>query len=270
MPEFNRILITGSAGSLGAHLRSGLPHLANQLRLVDRQAMGAAGPNEEIVSGNLSDAAFAREVTKDCDASVHFAGIPREQSFQELITDTIPASYNIYESARLNSVKRVVYASSIHAVGFYPVEDIPDTSVMHRPDTLYGLGKCFVEDLSRLYWDKFGIESVCLRICSCFAEPADRRMLWSWLSFADCVRLVESALVAQRVGHSIIYGTSANAERGVSNSRATHIGFAPHDSADGHRARVLGEKPRADPQQTATRFVGGGFASYVHPDDAKK
>src|SRR5918995_472553 len=109
MPEFNRILITGAAGSLGGHLRRGLVHLADRLRLVD--------------------------------------------------------------------------ASSIHAVGFHAVDDVPDTRVAHRPDTFYGLTKTFVEDLASLYWDKFGIETVALRICSCFEEPQDRRMLWSWLSF---------------------------------------------------------------------------------------
>ncbi len=270
MPEFNRILITGAAGSLGSILREGLPHLANCLRLIDRAPMTAAKPSEEIVAGDLSDFEFAKIVTKDCDAIVHFAGTPREQNFQEIISDTLPASYNIYESARLNGVKRVIYASSIHAVGYYPVEDVPDTHVMHRPDSFYGMTKCFTEDLARLYWDKFGIESVCLRICSCFPQPVDRRMLWSWLSFADCLRLVESSLTAQRVGFSIIYGTSANSESGVSNARATNIGFTPQDSVDLHRGRVMTEKPRPNPQDNLTKYVGGWFTSLGHPDDQKE
>ena len=114
---------------------------------------------------------------------------------------------------------------------------------MHRPDTFYGLTKTFTEDLASLYWDKYGIETVCLRICSCFPEPADRRMLWSWLSFADCVRFVAAALTAPRVGFSVIYGTSDNAERGVSNAHATHIGFRPADSADGFAAAIRAGSP---------------------------
>ncbi len=267
MPEYRRILITGAAGSLGSHLRTGLTHLAETVRLVDVKPMGEAAPHEEIVVCDLSDKAAALEVTRDCDAILHFAGHPREQTFEEIVTDTLPAAYHVYEGARLHGAKRVVYASSIHAVGFYDVEAVPDTTVPHRPDTFYGLTKTFVEDLASLYWDKFGLESVCLRICSCFPEPRDRRMLWSWLSFADCVRLTEAALTAPRVGFSVIYGTSANAQRGVSNARASHIGFRPQDSADGYAAAVMARTERPDPKAVGTRVVGGGFAATGHPDD---
>lgn len=267
MAEYNRILITGAAGSLGTHLRKGLVHLADNIRLVDRVDMGEAAPHEEIIQCDLSDKEAAIAVTKDCDAILHFAGVPREQTFDEIITDTIPAAYHIYEGARLHGCKRVVYASSIHAVGFAEVESVPDTEGRHRPDTFYGMTKCFVEDLASLYWDKFNLESVCLRICSCFPEPADRRMLWSWLSFEDCVRLVESSLTAPRVGFSIIYGTSDNARSAVSNAQATHIGFRPQDSADGYIANVLKTTPRPDPNDTVSRVVGGGFAATGHPDD---
>lgn len=269
MPDYHRILITGAAGSLGSHLRTGLAHLADRLRLVDVKPMGAAGPREELVQCDLSDKAAALELTRDCDAIVHFAGHPREQTFQEIVADTLPAAYHMYEGARLHGAKRVIYASSIHAVGFHPVEDVPGTSVMHRPDTFYGLTKTFVEDLGSLYWDKFGIETVALRICSCFPEPADRRMLWSWLSFADCVRLVEAALTAPRVGFSVIYGTSDNAARAVSNAHAAHIGFRPRDSADGYAAAVMARTGRPDPHATVSRVVGGGFAAAGHPDDER-
>lgn len=269
MADYNRILITGAAGSLGDHLRRGLPHLADRLRLVDVKPMGEAAAHEEIVQCDLSDEAAAREVTKDCDAILHFAGHPREQTFREIVTDTLPAAYNIYEGARRHGAKRVIYASSIHAVGFYPVEAVPDTRVPHRPDTFYGLTKTFVEDLASLYWDKYGLESVCLRICSCFPEPADRRMLWSWLSFADCVRLTEAALTAPRVGFSVVYGTSDNAQRGVSNAHASHIGFRPLDSADGYAAGVLSRVERPDPSALGTRIVGGNFGAVRHPEDAE-
>jgi uronate dehydrogenase len=267
MPDYRRILITGAAGSLGSHLRAGLAHLAERVRLVDVKDMGDAAAHEEIVLCNLADREAALEVTRDCDAILHFAGHPREMTFEEIVADTLPAAYHVYEGARRHGVKRVVYASSIHAVGFYPVEEVPDTHVMHRPDTFYGLTKTFVEDLASLYWDKFGLESVCLRVCSCFPEPKDRRMLWSWLSFADCVRLTEAALTAPRVGFSVIYGTSDNAQRGVSNARATHIGFRPRDSADGFAAAVMARTERPDPDAVATRVVGGSFAATRYPED---
>lgn len=265
--EFERILITGAAGSLGDHLRGGLGHLATRLRLLDVRSMGAAGDGEEIVECDLADRAAAFDAIRGCDAIVHFAGHPREMTFDEILRDTLPAAYNVYEGARQFGVKRVVYASSIHAVGFAPVEDVTDTRATHRPDTFYGLTKTFTEDLASLYWDKWGIESVCLRICSCFPEPRDRRMLWSWLSFSDCVRLVEASLLAPRVGFSVIYGTSDNARRGVSNLHAAHIGFRPRDSADTHAARVMASVPRDDPASLAARVVGGGFAAAPHPED---
>jgi uronate dehydrogenase len=261
MPDFERILITGAAGNLGAHLRRGLAPLARQLRLVDVKDMGAAAEHEEIIVCDLADRAAAVDLARDCDAIVHFAGHPREVTFDELMADVLPGAYHIYEGARRHGAKRVVYASSIHAVGFFPVEDVPDTRVHHRPDTFYGLSKTFVEDLASLYWDKFGVESVCLRICSCFEAPRDRRMLWSWLSFADCVRLTTAALTAPRVGFSVIYGTSDNAAAAVSNVHAGHVGFRPQDSADPHIAAVLARTARPDPTAVATRVVGGSFAA---------
>ena len=194
---------------------------------------------------------------------MHFAGHPREQSFEEIVADTLPAAYHVFEGARRHGARRVVYASSIHAVGFYPVEAVPDTRVMHRPDTFYGLTKTFIEDLASLYWDKFGIESVCLRICSCFPEPEDRRMLWSWLSFADCVRLVEAALTAPRVGFSVIYGTSDNAAA----RRLERPRHATSASGRGQRRRLRRRGPGAAPsgpirRPSPRRVVGGGFAAH--------
>ena len=269
MPDYHRILITGAAGELGRHLRGGLAPLARSLRLVDIKAMAPAAAHEEVVVCDLADREAALEVTRDCDAIVHFAGHPREISAAELFADVLPGSYHMYEGARLHGAKRVVYASSIHAVGFHAVETVPGVGAAHRPDTFYGLSKTFTEDLASLYWDKFGIESVCLRICSCFEEPRDRRMLWSWLSHADMVRLTTAALTAPRVGFSVIYGTSDNAQAGVSNAGAAHIGFRPQDSADGHAAAVYARTERPDPAAVATRVVGGGFASTGHPDDGK-
>lgn len=269
MPEFNRILITGAAGSLGSQLRRGLKHLTSHMRLVDRVEMGEAQANEELIVMDLSEREAALEITKDVDIILHFAGVPREQSFDEIMTDTIPAAYHMYEGARLYGASRVVYASSIHAVGMAEVESLPGTKGRHRPDTFYGMSKCFIEDLGSLYWDKWGVESVNLRICSCFPEPADRRMLWSWLSFDDCVRLTEAAMLAPRVAYSVIYGTSDNAQSAVSNADARHIGYRPEDSADGYAKTILAKTGRDDPGARVARVVGGWFSNYPHPDEAQ-
>jgi uronate dehydrogenase len=122
MPDYERILITGAAGSLGSHLRRGLAPLAARLRLADVRELGDAAPHEELVRCDLSDREAAMQAVRGCDAVVHFAGHPREQTFDEIVADTLPASYHMFEGARLHGCRRVVYASSIHAVGFYPVE----------------------------------------------------------------------------------------------------------------------------------------------------
>lgn len=269
MPEFNRILITGAAGALGSHLRKSLKHLCTHMRLVDRVEMGDADEGEELIVLDLSNREAALDVTKDVDIILHFAGVPREQSFDEIMQDTIPAAYHMYEGARLHGAKRVVYASSIHAVGMADVETTPDTDIRHRPDTFYGMTKCFIEDLGSLYWDKWGVESVNLRICSCFPEPTDRRMLWSWLSYDDCARLAEAAMLAPRVAFTVIYGTSNNARSCVSNEKARHIGFRPQDSADGYAQKILAETGRENPNERVAKVVGGWFSTYPHPDEAK-
>lgn len=133
MPECNRILLTGAAGSLGSHLRPHLARLANHCRFVDRKTMPAVNSSEEVLVGDLANLDSAKEASKDCDVVVHFAGTPREQTFHEIMSDTLPASYNIYEASRLNGIQRIIFASSIHAVGYYSTEAVPDTKVMQRP-----------------------------------------------------------------------------------------------------------------------------------------
>ena len=144
--------------------------------------------------------------------------------------------------------------SSIHAVGFVPLEEGADARTPHRPDTLYGLAKCFAEDLARLYWDKWGVESVCLRISSCFDEPETRRHLWSFLTYDDLARLVVRSLIAPRVGFTVAYGISDNDEKPVSNRYAGASRFpgarqcgvvAREDSCRGH--------PEEDPATRRSR-----------------
>lgn len=267
--RFDTILITGAAGRLGTQLRRGLAPLARRLRLSDRAEIKDAKPNEDIVICDLSDMKATLALTKGVDAIVHFGGEPLEAPWEEILGSNIRGSYNVYEGARQNGVKRVVYASSVHAIGYHALDAHIDATAPHRPDSLYGLSKCFVEDLSRLYWDKFGIESVCLRIFSSFPQPADRRMLWSWLSFDDCVRLVTASLVAPRVAHTISFGISDNTVNPVDNRLAAHIGFRAKDNTERFRAQIEASTPQPDSQAPAVRFMGGWFVDLGHPDDVK-
>ncbi|GAB5377235.1 MAG: NAD(P)-dependent oxidoreductase [Acuticoccus sp.] len=266
-PPFDTILITGAAGSLGGQLRRGLAPLARRLRLADRNPIGDVAAHEEARIFDLADEAATIAACEGVDAIVHMGGAPVEMPWQEVLDSSIRGSYHLYEGARKHGVKRIAYASSVHAIGFHALSDHIATDTPVRPDSLYGVSKCFVESLSSLYWDKFGIETACVRIFSSFPEPADRRHLWSWLSFDDCVRLFSAALTAPHVGHTIVFGMSDNRVKPVDNSKAGHLGFVPQDSAEPFRAAVEARVPVANPDAPATRCYGGVFVDYPHPDD---
>jgi len=267
MPRFNRLLITGAAGNLGVVLRTGLAPLATTLRLSDRAEMGAAAAHEELVPCELGDFDAVMALVEGCDAVVHFGAAPVERPWEEILDSSIKGGYNVYEAARRHGIKRIVYASSIHAVGYVRREEGADTDTEHRPDGLYGVSKCFVEDLAKLYFQKFGIESACLRINSCFAAPADRRHMATWLSFDDLVHLVTRCLVAERVGFSVVYGISGNDEAFFSNHKVAHLGYRPRDNSEAFRADVEAKVPPGDPFDPAVEFVGGVFCNMGHPDD---
>ncbi|GMG81283.1 NAD(P)-dependent oxidoreductase [Paralimibaculum aggregatum] len=267
MARFERLLITGAAGALGSVLREGLAPLATTLRLTDRADLAAAGPHEEVMPAELGDFDRIMEVVAGCDAVVHFGAAPVERPWEEILESSIKGGYNVYEAARRHGVKRIVYASSIHAVGYVRREEGADTDTPHRPDTLYGVSKCFVEDLAKMYWHKFGIESALLRINSCFPEPVDRRHLATWMSHRDLVQLVTRCLTAESIGHTVVYGISDNRERFFSNEKVRHLGYVPQDSAEVHRARVEAACAPGDPADPAVAFAGGVFCTMGHPDD---
>lgn len=268
-PRYNRILLTGAAGRLGTQLRRGLAPLCNQLRLADLAEITDLRPNETALQFDLADMAATVTACEGVDAIVHFGGIALEKGWEDILNANIRGSYHVYEGARQHGVKRVVYASSVHAIGYHRLEDQIDANSPHRPDGLYGLSKCFAEDLGRLYWDKFGIETAALRIFSSFPEPADRRMLWSWLSYEDCIRLVTAALTAPRVGFTVSFGMSDNAVKPVDNRLAAHLGFLPQDNTEKFRTGVEAKHPTPDPKAPVAQCLGGWFVDLGHPDDPK-
>ncbi|WP_163848459.1 NAD-dependent epimerase/dehydratase family protein [Pseudooceanicola aestuarii] len=266
---FKKILITGAAGRLGTELRRGLAPLADTLRLADRTEIPDLAPHEEAAIFDLADMAATMAAIEGCDAIVHLGGAPQEHPWEEILASNIQGGYHIYEGARQHGVKRVVFASSVHAIGYHRLADHIDTDAPVRPDSLYGVSKCFVEALASLYWDKFGVESACIRIFSSFPEPADRRMLWSWLSFDDLIRLVSASLTAPHVGHTIAFGISDNRVKPVDMSSTGHLGYQPQDNTEAYRAEMEAKTPPADPADLSTQCVGGWFVNLPHPDDPK-
>jgi uronate dehydrogenase len=258
-PQLERILLTGGAGGLGQVLRKGLKPFARMLRISDREALAPAGPGEEVVQCDLADREAVHRLVDGADAIAHFGGISVEGPFDPILQSNIVGVFNMYEAARKHGVKRVVFASSNHVVGFRRQDERIDADAPVRPDGLYGVSKCFGENLSRFYFDRYGIETACLRIGSSFPLVRDRRMLSTYLSYADLIELVRCSLFAPRVGHTIVFGASDNSASWWDNGRAAHLGFTPRDSADTQRARVEAESPPLDPEDPARIYQGGVF-----------
>jgi uronate dehydrogenase len=266
---FRNILITGAAGALGSVLRESLRPYAKTLTLSDRASLGERRENEVHHECDLANPDAVSAMMKDVDVVIHLGGAPRENTFQVILDSNIVGSYNIYEAARRHGVKRVIYASSVHAIGFYECTQTIDANVPQRPDSLYGVSKTFVENLSRYYYDKFGLESVCVRIGSCFPKPVDRRMLATWLSYDDFSRLCVRALMTPSVGHMIVYGNSDNSANFWDNTEAAYLGYRPQDSADAYAQEVYENTPAPDPRHPAVKFQGGQFAADGHFEDPK-
>jgi uronate dehydrogenase len=257
--RFQRLLLTGAGGNLGRELRPRLKAYCDTLRLSDRAAMAAPGPGEEVVTADLADADAMLRLLENVDAVVHMGGVSTEQPWAPILAGNIVGAYNLYEAARKQGVRRIVFASSNHVTGFYRQDEVVGPSEPVRPDGLYGLSKAFGENLAQLYWDRYRIETVSLRIGSAFAEPKDRRMLATWMSFDDTERLVVAALTAPVVGHSIVYGVSDNAATWWDNTAARHLGFRPQDSSDVFRPAVEARQPALDVNDPAVIYQGGAF-----------
>jgi uronate dehydrogenase len=256
-----KIVLTGAAGRLGSYLREPLSKMCDELVSTDiADDIGTLYPGERYAKADLASMEQMAEVIQGAEMVVHFGAIVDEAPFEELLGPNFVGSYNVWEAAHKTGARRVVYASSIHAVGMYPKNENIDTEVPHRPDTFYGLAKCFTEDLGRMYWEKRGMESVHLRILSC-AQVNNARALGSYLSYNDLIQLVQRAIDTPVTGFSVVYGVSNNDRSPVDNSRARFLGYRPQDNAEEFAEKVLAETDTLDPQDPGHMCHGGPFAS---------
>jgi uronate dehydrogenase len=255
---FKRLLLTGAAGNLGRILRVALRDWADVVRCTDISPMEAAGPGEEVVEADLADRAAVLAACESVDAIVHMGGISVEAPFDDVLQANILGTYNLYSAAQKQGVRRVIYASSNHAIGFYKQTEVIDANDPVRPDSMYGISKCFGESLSRYYFDRFGIETVCMRIGSAFEAPQNPRMLVTYLSFADLIELVRCSLFALRVDHTIVFGVSDNPSKWWDNTSAAHLGFVAKDSSRPFADRFPPEGP-LDTSDVTRLYHGGPY-----------
>jgi uronate dehydrogenase len=232
-----RILITGASGVIGTALRHGLAADYPSLRLLDiRPAADTRAQDEEII-GDLSAFDTAQDAVKNIDVVVHLAGVPREGAWEHILPNNIVATYNLFEAARRAGVKRIVFASTNHVVGYRRANRLVDAAEPVRPDSRYAVSKVFGEALGRLYADKHGIDVACLRIGSFRDEPQDYRQLVTWLSPRDMVDLVRACIVAPPFHFAVVFGVSGNKRRMWFDDAAEILKCTPSDNAEDFAGR---------------------------------
>ncbi|PHS40263.1 MAG: epimerase [Robiginitomaculum sp.] len=251
-----RVLIVGAAGRIGRILRKGLRAPNRILRLVDIADLGEKRESEEIYEIDATNLSAMKEAMRDVDVVVHLAAYPEEASWETIFPLNYQLAYTMFEAARRSGVKRVVFASSIQAVGFHSLERTITDDVRLKPSGFYGVSKACGEALGSLYADKYGLSVGCLRIASFENKPTDKRMLSTWLSFEDGVHLFERAIQAPPHHFYRIFGVSNNTRSRVDNSHISWLGYEPKSNAEDYLDDIIKNSPALGP--LAGRTQGGG------------
>jgi uronate dehydrogenase len=260
-----RVLVTGAAGAIGSVLRRGLAGRYELMRLSDIAPLGEAAPGEELVQGDIRDLAATEASLEGIDCVVHLAGCLDEKDWLSILAVNIAGTYTLFEAARRQGVKRVIFASSNHAVGFHRRERVIDAASLPRPDGRYGTSKVFGEALGRLYADKHGMSVACLRIGTFARRPSDERHLETWISPRDMVQLVRLCIDAPPYHFIVIYGVSANRRSRWLNAEPDVLGYVPKDDAETFAAEILAQDKLPDP--IARQFHGGPLCAIEFSGD---
>lgn len=264
-----KILITGAAGGVGAFLRK---ELAGRyaLRLADLKQIEELGANEESVTADVSKFDDMLRAVDGVDGIVHLGAFSVEGNWDTILNANIVGTYNLFEAARLKGVKRIVFASSNHVIGFYRRDQRIDDTVYPKPDSRYGVSKVFGEALASLYADKYGAEVLCIRIGNVATKPPDVRRLSIWISPRDVAQLVGIGLDQPDIKFEIVYGISDNDRAWWDNSNAYRLGYKPQDRAEDYAEEVLAEHPALTGDPVADMHQGGSFCSTEAGGDPSK
>ncbi len=251
------LLITGAAGDVGTHLRRELAS-RYRIRASDLRNLKQKFEDQTFMRADISKLSDALRITKGVDAVVHLAGYSVEGPWAGILNANIVGCYNVFEAARRNGVKRILFPTSNHATGFYRRDHTIDHRVYPKPDSRYGVSKVFGEALGSLYADKYGMQVFCMRIGNVGPAPIDKRRLSIWFSPRDLAQLVTIGIEHPQIRFEIVYGVSNNKRSWYDNANAHRLGYRPQDDSEGQAAQVLArETPGAD--HTSEIYQGGMF-----------
>ena len=257
------VLITGAGGGIGTHLRRELAG-KYRLKLSDIRPLQALSQGETFAAGDIASLDDMLRVASGVDAIVHLGGYSVEGPWEDILQANIVGWYNVFEAARQNGVKRILFATSNHAVGFYRRDETIDHRVYPKPDGRYGVSKVFGEALGSLYADKYGMEVFCMRIGNVNERPLDARRLAIWFSPRDLAQLVTIGIEHPDIRFEIVYGVSGNTRSWYDNSNAFRLGYRPQDDAETYAEEVLAREQPGDAR--AERYQGGTF---VHVEEVE-
>lgn len=260
-PGARKLLITGGAGNIGRKLRRELGARFACIRILDAVAPNELAVNEEAVTADIADLAAVERAMTGMDGVIHMAGIIREAPFEAILQTNIVGTWNVYEAARRQGVRRVVFGSSNHAVGFFPRHQRIDETALPRPDGRYGLSKCWGEAVGSLYADKYGVKSMHIRIGNAADIPGNARTLRIWISGRDLAQLCLIGLEHPDIHNTIVYGVSDNAGGWYDNAVAHSLGYRPQDHAEDYLAEAMAGEAGLTHEPPALYFQGGGFCA---------
>jgi nucleoside-diphosphate-sugar epimerase len=230
-----KILINGATGRIGRCLWEAFRGRYD-LRLSSRRPIDGAEGIETIL-GEITDREAMLRVCEGVETVIHMAANPNANAnFEDLLGPNIIGVKTVFQAAVEQGVRRILFASSIHAVGATPMREQVKVNEPVRPCCDYGATKCYGEALLRRYVDRDGISGISIRIGAFgpYQErlPTATNISDMWISPEDMVRLTERCLLTEGVDHLIIHGLSNNRfnRLDISNARDL-LGYEPQDDA---------------------------------------
>ena len=257
-----RLLITGGGGLVARLIRPHLLEAGIRLVLLDRAPIAHLAAGETSILADLADRNALATAMQGVDGILHLAGCTTDADWEAQVADSVWGTINLLEAARASGVRRVVYASSNHAVGMYPRAQKLAEDAQPRPDSRYGVGKAFGEIIGAMFADKYDFDVLCIRIGNVADKPVDRRRLSLWISPRDLAQLVRIGLETPGLGFRTLYGVSGNERSFYEDGEARRLGYRPQDASEPFAAETLAQDPAPVPPTTPDEIAqGGSFAS---------